>query len=194
VTFTFDAENHRYELDGEILPSITNILRPLYEANLSQINPDVLEAARLRGVQVHLSIERYSKGECDEFESNYTMAWHKFVVATGFKAEIVEVPTYHPTLKYGCIPDVLGRLPDGRQMLVDLKTGGKYKWHTCQTAGQAMALSYHGMCDMSVLRANVHLFEKNGEWAYSIDEHPNARDFKFLFNFINYERMKEDYM
>ena len=194
MTFTFDATNHRYELNGEFIPSLTNVLSPLYEANLSQINPDVLEAARQRGVQCHLDIERYSKGECDEFESNYTMAWHKFIVATGFKAEIVEVPTYHPTLKYGCIPDVLGSLPDGRQMLVDLKTGGKYLWHPAQTAGQAMALSAHGLCDRNVLRANVKIHEKNGEWEYSIDEHLDAIDYNFVFYHINYHRLKDRYM
>jgi len=192
--FEFDRDRHEYRLDGVAIPSITNLLRPIYEAELSHIpDQDAVEAARERGTKAHAEVERFNRGECDEFESGYTLAWSRFCAATGFKATHVEYSTYHPTLKFGCTIDALGTLADGRLFLPDVKTGSKYKWTPLQTAGQAMALSAHGICERNVLRANIYLFEKGGEWTYRIDEHDDPGDFQALFAFINWQRAKDRY-
>lgn len=190
----FEESTHTYRLDGKIIQSISQILRPLSERILSAIpDQDVVEAARARGVEAHASIDRLNKGLCDRYESNYTEAWAKFCDATGFTPTHSEYRTYHPSILFAATIDVLGTLPDGRQMLIDVKTGSKYKHLALQTAGQAMCLSAHGLCDRNVLRANVHLFEKDGEWTYKIDEHNDPGDFTALFNFIGWQRAKERY-
>lgn len=193
--FTYDDDLHEYRLNGVRIESITNLLRPLYEARLSHIpDQNVVERARERGSKAHKDIERMFLGECDQYESNYTMAWQKFCDSTGFVATHCEMPTYHPSYPFGCKIDMLGKLGDGTQVLIDVKTGQSQKWHTLQTAGQAMALSYHGFCDRSVLRGNVLLYEKDGEWTYKFDEHSDAIDFKFLHSFLGYEQLKGRYM
>lgn len=193
-TFRFDEDTHTYWLNEKVIPSITQILSPLAMANLSHIpDQDIVEAARQRGVEAHASIDRFNKGECDAYESNYTMAWARFCESTGFKATHSEYRTYHPSILFACTIDVLGTLPNGKQMLIDVKTGTKYKYLSLQTAGQVMALSAHGLCDREIPRANVHIFEKDGEWTYKIDEHNDPGDFTALFNFIGWMRAKERY-
>lgn len=50
---TFNEEKHEYLLDGELLPSVTEILAPLQEESFAAINPAVLQAAANRGTAVH---------------------------------------------------------------------------------------------------------------------------------------------
>lgn len=50
---TFNEEKHEYLLDGERLPSVTEILSPLQEESFAAINPAVLQAAANRGTAVH---------------------------------------------------------------------------------------------------------------------------------------------
>jgi len=193
--FHFDRERHIYTLDGVIIPSITNILHVFSDRELSHVpDQDVVEEARKRGQQAHLDIERFNKGLCDQFESGHTMAWAKFCEDTGFKPTHVEHSTYHPGLRFGCTIDVLGTLPDGRQFLPDVKTGSKYKYLPLQTAGQAMALSSHGICPRDVLRANVYIKPKGEGYSYTIDLHENEGDFEALKNYIGWSRVRDLYV
>lgn len=192
--FTYNPELHEYRLNGKVIPSLTNLLRPVYEPRLSHIpDQEKVEEARERGTKAHKDIERLILGDCDEFESGYTEAWAKFCRSTGFVASQCEQPTYHPSLLYGCTPDVLGTIHGRTPILIDIKTGGKHKWHALQTAGQAAALSLHGLCDRSILRGNLHLFWKDGVWDYSWDEHQDPSDFPALHNFIGWERSRSRY-
>lgn len=50
---TFNEEKHEYLLDGERLPSVTEILSPLQEESFAAINPAILQAAANRGTAVH---------------------------------------------------------------------------------------------------------------------------------------------
>lgn len=61
----FEPVEHRYTLDGETLPSVTQVLRLLND--FSGIPPGVLEKARLRGGDVHDAIELI---EADDLDPN----------------------------------------------------------------------------------------------------------------------------
>lgn len=60
---TFDEETHSYHLDGVKLPSVTGIIKPLYD--FSSIPPLVLAKAAAYGTAVHKMIELEIKGELD---------------------------------------------------------------------------------------------------------------------------------
>lgn len=193
--FQFNADDHTYTLDGKPIPSLTLLLRTLSDRILSHVpDPEVVERARIRGTLAHAQLERFNKGECDRFESGYTMAWAQFCDDVGFKPTHTEYRTYHTGLWMACTIDVLGNLPSGQQMLIDIKTGTKYPHAPLQTAGQAMALSSHGICPRGVLRANVYIKPKGEGYGYTIDLHENEGDFEALKNYIGWSRVRELYV
>jgi len=61
--FTFDEQSHTYYLDGVKIPSVTEIISPLYD--FSGVNPDRLEKAAQYGKAVHKLVELYLKGRLD---------------------------------------------------------------------------------------------------------------------------------
>ncbi len=56
-TLSFDPANHLYALDGEVIPSVTEITRAVVGKDLSRIPPAVLEAASARGRAIHADVE-----------------------------------------------------------------------------------------------------------------------------------------
>lgn len=57
MDLTFDPEKHEYRLDGEVIPSVTELLKPITDDGFKDINPGVLQAASLRGTEVHSACE-----------------------------------------------------------------------------------------------------------------------------------------
>lgn len=53
----FFEDEHRYLVDGVNCPSVTEIISQLTSRGYANINPSVLEAARLRGTAVHEALE-----------------------------------------------------------------------------------------------------------------------------------------
>lgn len=187
----FIPEGHIYKLRGQVIPSLSEVLRSYSEPRLSHIpDPDIVEAARERGVIAHAETQAYDEGRGDRFESSYVEAWADFRDVTGFTPTLIEVPTYHPSMKYGCTLDRLGTLKDGTQIIIDIKTGSKYKWHPLQTAGQAHALSAQGYCERNVMRANVYL--KDGKWNFV--PHDDPADIANFFHIFMAWKTKELYM
>ena len=60
----FEPGPHRYRIDGKVVPSVTEILRPLVD--LSRVPIGILEQARERGKAVHEACDLYNRGELDE--------------------------------------------------------------------------------------------------------------------------------
>jgi hypothetical protein len=78
---TFDEEEHRYEVDGLILPSVSEIMRSVSAEHYADIPLIQLERARVRGHKVHEAIELYEKlgieeedGEIRPFLLQYKIA------------------------------------------------------------------------------------------------------------------------
>ncbi len=109
----FDADTHTYYLGNEKLPSVTQILKPLYD--FSAVPVDVLERACRFGTAVHQTIEYYLADDLDEDSLDEPL--HNCLLA--FKAfqsdhydifeetPVVEKPGYHPKLKYAGTPDLV---------------------------------------------------------------------------------------
>ncbi len=91
----FESDTHTYYFNEKIIPSVSEIMRPMSKANYDSIPPHILEYARDRGVRIHEAIEMYEQLgiEPDEDEiklyfDNYkrVKAKHKFEVS---KSEIM---------------------------------------------------------------------------------------------------------
>ena len=55
--FTFDERFHVYRLNGNVIPSVTKIIRTVAGKDISHIPPDVLKKAAERGTAIHKEIE-----------------------------------------------------------------------------------------------------------------------------------------
>ena len=55
--FIFDERFHVYRLNGEIIPSVTKIIRTIAGKDLSHIPPEILKNAAERGTAIHKEIE-----------------------------------------------------------------------------------------------------------------------------------------
>ena len=78
--FIFDERFHVYRLNGEIIPSVTKIIRTIAGKDLSHIPPDILQKAAARGTAIHKEIEtgEIQSAEAKWIEQNIVRASCKF--------------------------------------------------------------------------------------------------------------------
>ena len=121
-TFEFREEDHSYWLDGQRLPSVTEILRPLKD--FSAVPSHILQAACDYGTAVHKMVEIYIEGDLHEeaLDPGLVGPLRAF---KGWQQEhshlvnpVVERPMCHPRLGFAGTPDLIY---DGI-VVVDLKT------------------------------------------------------------------------
>ncbi len=58
----FEPVGHIYRLNGEIIPSVTTVLKGVRLIDYSFIPQDVLQAAAKRGQLVHQALQYYAQG------------------------------------------------------------------------------------------------------------------------------------
>lgn len=131
AAFTFDEASHVYRLDGQRLPSVTEILVPI-KPDFSMVPPAVLEAKRAFGTAVHLACELDDLGELDDDATDPAVmgcvqAWRRFRSDTGAAIVMNEQRIYHPALRFAGTLDRLAylRMKGDEQpstWLLDLKT------------------------------------------------------------------------
>ena len=126
----FDETLHRYTLNGEVLPSVTQILKPLYD--FSAVPADVLRRAGEFGTAVHKAVELYLKDDLDE-DSIDEPIYNCLMAYQAFEADhydifdetpIVEQIGCHPKLKYAGTPDLAfpSRIIDIKSRKVNMLT------------------------------------------------------------------------
>lgn len=136
----FDAASHTYRLDGEILPSVTQILKAARLIDYSMIPQDVLQRAAARGRAVHQTLEYLDNGFIDPVDdpinpavAGYVEAARKFYQDAQFEPHLVEFRNYHPGWRYAGTLDRLGSMA-GSQTILDFKTGILLPGHALQLA------------------------------------------------------------
>lgn len=121
---TFDDSTHTYRYDGSVVPSVTQILRPLN--NFDFVSAEVLAAACDFGTAVHLACELADTNELDEAALDpalapYLVAWKKFSADHQVEWELIEEPLFHQGHRYAGTPDRYGKVM-GKACVVDIKT------------------------------------------------------------------------
>ena len=120
----FDAEKHEYKVNGRRLPSVTEILRPLY-GDLRFVQQDVLDYKSELGVAVHKAVELHVLGGLDYGSlvspvAEYFDQFLAFEAETGFQPLESELRV-SSALGYAGTLDLAGMLR-GKRSVVDLKT------------------------------------------------------------------------
>lgn len=155
LNFTFDEATHTYRLRGEVLVSITQVLKAVGIARFGRPGTELENDFYLRrGKAVHRACELYSKGTInyatvtDEI-FGYLTGWRKFLEETGFTPERIETPGFHEVYRFAGRLDMEGFLPSGgiikvprggTRAIVELKSGVVEDWVALQTAAQDLLL------------------------------------------------------
>ena len=94
----FDEASHLYTLDGERLPSVTQILQRAGAIDFDHIPPQIRERALARGTAVHRAVHYFNENDLDvdAFRTTwpeyapYLDAWIKFVDVSGFRFATID--------------------------------------------------------------------------------------------------------
>lgn len=120
----FFDEGHKYTLDGEELPSVSELCRFLSREVYGTVAQYTLDQAADRGTRVHKATEAldvYGKVEVSEDIAPYLQSYLKFRQEHTVKWNMVERSIAHAKERYAGTIDRYGEM-DGVKSLVDIKT------------------------------------------------------------------------
>lgn len=138
MNLTFDAASHVYRVDGNPVPSVTQILTAMGCIDKTWYTSEACQ----RGTFVHKMLALNDAGTLDESTvcdglRGYLAAWRKFLVE--WPCKIIEVE------RQKCMIDgTLAGTPDRLVVrhyvhaILDIKTGDPEPWHDLQTAAYAV--------------------------------------------------------
>ncbi len=119
----FYDEGHRYTVDGEEVPSVSELTRFISREIYGDVNQMILDMAANRGTAVHKATEaldKYGKVEVEDEHLPYLKAYLSFLRETKPDWEKIEWPVNNETLYAGTI-DRYGTI-NGEKAIVDIKT------------------------------------------------------------------------
>ncbi len=163
---TFDERWHIYKLNGEKIPSVSTIMKPLSQALYRDVDEAVLNAAAAKGTAVHNAIESYILFGISDIPDQYAGYFEAFKDWwKENKPEVISTETqvYHKVLRYAGTADLLAVI-GGERVLIDYKTSATVnKMLTgVQTEAYAKAFESHGIAfDRKMI---LHLM-KDGKYA-----------------------------
>lgn len=138
----FIEESHTYVVDGIIVPSVTQIMKPMSEKYYSGIHPDVLNEAADRGKRVHKTIydiEHNNVILVDDtmpYLKNYQLAKHMKQFVPLMQEFMLTEGTFAGTL------DMLAEM-NGQQVIIDLKATSKFN----KELAEVQLAGYVELCD-----------------------------------------------
>ena len=144
----FDEQKHLYTVDGEKMPSVTEILHPLTAKHYGEISKEVLQYAAERGTAVHEVCEDIDNGftelEIAEEWEGYVDAYWQFLQDYEPEWLGIEEMVYHEGSGYCGRVDRWGIL-NGKRCVLDIKTTSaptkaNYMAGACQTIAYGNAL------------------------------------------------------
>ena len=127
----FNEVEHQYLVNGEVVPSVTQILKTMGVSSIEGIPPEVLERARMFGSVVHKHCEIVDLDKEDGFEPPPAevipclMAWEQF--KEDFKVKVIDVEKrfYNEKGRY-CGTIDRRAMVNGVQTILDIKTSSSF--------------------------------------------------------------------
>jgi len=141
----FNAVDHTYWVDGELKPSVTQLLDAAgMTPDYSVVQPHVLQHARERGIHIDACCDLLDADDLDWRSVDpealpYVEAWLAFREYEGYTPLAGQVPLYHPVYGYAGTADSVGVLPGARPTIVERKaTTRMAPTYALQTAGYGL--------------------------------------------------------
>ena len=164
---TLEKEKHEYELDGEILPSVSEITRFISRELYGEVNQYTLDRAAERGTNVHKlteALDKYGSCEADEELLPYLQAYVEFRSKHECEWTEIERSMFHPDLRYAGTLDRLGTV-DGENIIMDIKTSSQIQ----TVAVTAQLTLYQMMCEANGIKVGglyVLQLKKDGKFTF----------------------------
>lgn len=130
MNIQFNEERHEYSVDGVIVPSVSEIIKPLTVDTAEKAKPWLRDIAADRGTRIHQATMLMDYGEDVEIDADiegYIKAYQRFLDDYNPKWEGIESIVYHDYFQYAGTIDRYGYI-DGEKVLVDIKTGAYNKY------------------------------------------------------------------
>lgn len=168
---TFDEESHTYRFLGQVVPGVTQLLRPLVD--FSRVPPAVLAAKSDLGRRVHEACHYLDEDDLDEESVGadvepYLQAYKRFRAESGAEIQHAELMVFDPMLMYAGRIDRVLRL-NGERWLVDLKTSIA----TPASAGPQTAAYLRAMGDTTITRRAALRLRPDGTYRLDALTDPN---------------------
>lgn len=191
----FDEPTHTYTLDGVRLPSVTQVLKPLY--NFAGIDPEVLRAKAELGTAVHRACELLDNDDLDEESDDgraalvpiagYLAGYKLFKAEKRLSIIANEKRMHHPVHRYAGQIDRSYAM-GGHVWDVDLKsTVSMSPIVGLQTAAYTEMFRAHGRKNPA-RRGALQLFP---EGRYKLHEFTDPADFSVFLSLLTVQRFKE---
>lgn len=155
----FEEKKHIYILNGQVLPSVTTIMRPLDNALYQGIDEEVMKMAANRGTKVHNAVENYvlyGIEDIDQKYSGYFKGFLKFWKEQKPLPLATESRLYHKILRYAGTAD-LPCVINGKRVLIDYKTSAAINKMLTGVQLEAYAKAYESHGFKFDEKAIVHL-------------------------------------
>lgn len=155
----FDERRHAYTVNGMIVPSVTQLLRPLTSLVYGNIDQDVLTAAADFGTAVHACTEFLDQGDLDE--ETVADEWRPYLDAYKRWKASASPEILHIELRLGCSKfagtiDRIARI-DGQLWVIDLKTTCEIHPHVGVQLAAYTALAEQFLHTTNIRRAALQL-------------------------------------
>ena len=142
----FYDEQHTYTLDGETIPSVSELTRFLSREIYGDISQYRLDHAAERGSIIHKACENLDRfGDCEISEeyAPYIRAYMQFRTDYTPQYIAIEKPFASPSLRFAGTPDRIARMSDGRKAIIDLKSSSVVQ----KVLASAQLNGYRILCD-----------------------------------------------
>lgn len=162
---TFEAETHTYWYEGRKIPSVTQILKGVGIIDDSWFT----EESRTRGSYVHEATHLDDIGTLDEDSLDaairpYVEQWRRFKSECKVTISSIEEMVYDPIYGYaGRFDRTLFFGDCTTEVLPDIKTGSKAKWHCLQTAAYQDTIGRYAQRGTIVLTPTRYYWESHDD-------------------------------
>lgn len=122
----FNEKDHIYTKNGIVLPSVTQIMQPLYEAVYGKADMNASDNGKSKGKEIHRAIDDYCEFGMIDISEEYRPYLDNFIrYIDEHQYEIVasEVMLYHPVYNYAGTIDIIVTNKKGEYGMIDNKTG-----------------------------------------------------------------------
>ena len=180
----FFSDRHEYRLDGQTIPSVTQILKAAGLVDFGNAPQDRIEFAGRRGTLGHAACQYWDEDDLDLDSLDpqiikYVVAWKNFRKDHGH-LEIIETEQQHcgelGGLLFGATVDRVMQFGE-RRTIVDIKTASEWKpWYPVQLAGYACGLAGAGTVAERLSRYRRLIVHLKGDCTYRLYECTDARD------------------
>lgn len=194
----FDEDTHTYIVDDEVIPSVTEILKPLSQIKYAQIDESILARAAQRGTDVHSAIETWLKYRFDDISDDlslYYEAFKKWFSEHEVEPVYSEVKMYSKKAKYAGTLDCVAKV-DGKLTLIDFKTTATINDLTCAPQLEAYA---HMLEEYGIVVESKIILQVRKDGSYKVREYPiddviawrAFESLRYVYDYIRMDKMKK---